>query len=57
MVCIIYMYYTMYVPVVLPVMGSLSLIGFDTANVVRSTLHQFTYQLIGLSLWRESATK
>ena len=33
-------------------MGSLGLVGFDAANVVRSTLHQFSHQLIGLSLDR-----
>ena len=38
------------VPVIFPVMGSLGLVGFDAANVVRSTLHQLPHQLIGLSL-------
>jgi len=29
------------VPVILPVMGPFSFIGFDAANVVRSALHEF----------------
>ena len=39
-----------FLPLVLPVMSLLCLIGFNTSNVVRGTLHQLAHQLIGLSL-------
>lgn len=37
-------------PVPLPVMSLLALIWFDTTDVMRSALHQFVHQLVGLSL-------
>lgn len=35
-------------------MGSLGLVGFDAADIVRCAEHQLTYELIGLSLERET---
>ena len=43
-------------PVIFPVMCSLCLIGFDAADVVRSALHEFPYQLIGLGLGPDTHT-
>lgn len=37
-------------PAVLPVSGLLSLVGLDTADVVRGTFHQLCYQIVGLFL-------
>ena len=37
-------------PLVLPVVGSLGLVGLDAADVVGSALHQLAHQLVGLSL-------
>ncbi len=37
-------------PALLPVFRFLGLIGFDTADVVRCTLHQGAHQIVGLFL-------
>lgn len=37
-------------PALLPVSGLLGFVGFDAADVVRSTFHQLAHQIVGLYL-------